>query len=642
MDKMTKCLMLTLVIVTTLFMPLSQGRIFDLDLKADDRREIPLSTFGFLKKGTLAVNMTAFAVISPEDFDYKDAVFGFTLDKSGSKGISSYMEDNQGKCILQSPPSKQYTDNSVSIVFFKMNFKKLEMTLIRRGKGIKTLMITDDQQVINSRLGRPVMSKPKVLLGDKHLVGGTKTKREAAKSPQVSTTTLNSANVPKPSAKPDVNVKSGSTGKKEDVKDTSKDKQSDVKTGSNTEKDTKPDLTDNKKDAKSASTDTQGSLKPASTDQTGNTSAKSEPVTRQKIKMQRTKAGDYSAYFGVAIDTDEEEGLYNLYFHNCYNYPKELTDIHLMLKITEANANNYLSAGEMPIPKLYFCLFVLYVLTAIVWSTILKRGSDDVYKIHYLMLSVIMVKSLSCLFRSINSHFISVEGFHREAWAVLYYIVYLTKGALLFSTILLIGAGWAFVKHILSVKEKKLFLIILPLQVLDNVAFIIVEESQEGQSVYTMWKEVFIIIDLLCCGAILFPVVWSIRHLQQSARTDGKAAISLQKLKLFRQFYIMVVCYIYFTRIIAYLIKITVPFQYEWAYDLFRETTSYLFFLVTGWKFRPASNNPYLQVPQDSDDELEMDEVVTESAALDTVKRVNQKEESGTQPKQRESSHEYD
>ncbi|XP_021350163.1 protein GPR107-like, partial [Mizuhopecten yessoensis] len=178
--------------------------------------------------------------------------------------------------------------------------------------------------------------------------------------------------------------------------------------------------------------------------------------------------------------------------------------------------------------------------------------------------------------------------------------------------------------------------------ILDNVAFIIVEESQEGQSEYTMWKEVFIIIDLLCCGAILFPVVWSIRHLQQSARTDGKAAISLQKLKLFRQFYIMVVCYIYFTRIIAYLIKITVPFQYEWLYDLFRETTSFLFFLVTGWKFRPASNNPYLQVPQDSDDELEMDEVVTESGALDTVKRVNQKEESSTQPKQRESSHEYD
>ncbi len=50
------------------------------------------------------------------------------------------------------------------------------------------------------------------------------------------------------------------------------------------------------------------------------------------------------------------------------------------------------------------------------------------------------------------------------------------------------------------------------------------------------------------------------RHLQDSSQTDGKASISLEKLKLFRHFYIMVVCYIYFTRIIVYLLKMTVRF----------------------------------------------------------------------------------
>jgi len=39
------------------------------------------------------------------------------------------------------------------------------------------------------------------------------------------------------------------------------------------------------------------------------------------------------------------------------------------------------------------------------------------------------------------------------------------RGALLFVTIILIGAGWAFIKHVLSEREKKLFLIIIPLQV---------------------------------------------------------------------------------------------------------------------------------------------------------------------------------
>lgn len=43
------------------------------------------------------------------------------------------------------------------------------------------------------------------------------------------------------------------------------------------------------------------------------------------------------------------------------------------------------------------------------------------------------------------------------------------KGALLFITLALIGTGWAFVKYILSDKEKKIFMIVIPLQVLAHV-----------------------------------------------------------------------------------------------------------------------------------------------------------------------------
>lgn len=39
------------------------------------------------------------------------------------------------------------------------------------------------------------------------------------------------------------------------------------------------------------------------------------------------------------------------------------------------------------------------------------------------------------------------------------------KGALLFITIALIGSGWAFVKYVLSDKEKNIFGIVIPLQV---------------------------------------------------------------------------------------------------------------------------------------------------------------------------------
>lgn len=94
-------------------------------------------------------------------------------------------------------------------------------------------------------------------------------------------------------------------------------------------------------------------------------------------------------------------------------------------------------------------------------------------------------------------------------------------------------------------------------QVLANVAEIIIEESEVGNLEHQTWRDIFILVDLLCCGAIIFPVVWSIKHLEEAARTSDKAAFNLRKLKLFKHFYIMIVCYIYFTRIIMYLLKVS-------------------------------------------------------------------------------------
>lgn len=45
---------------------------------------------------------------------------------------------------------------------------------------------------------------------------------------------------------------------------------------------------------------------------------------------------------------------------------------------------------------------------------------------------------------------------------------------------------------------------------LANVAKIIIEESEEGDVEHRTWLDVFMLVDLLCCGAILFPVVWSV------------------------------------------------------------------------------------------------------------------------------------
>ncbi|KAI7695679.1 hypothetical protein SSS_05942 [Sarcoptes scabiei] len=146
---------------------------------------------------------------------------------------------------------------------------------------------------------------------------------------------------------------------------------------------------------------------------------------------------------------------------------------------------------------------------------------------------------------------------------------------------------------------------------------------------------------MICCGAILFPVIWSIRHLQEASTTDGKAVINLKKLILFRFFYIMIVFYIYFTRIIVYLVEITVPFNYLWLDAFFQHFATLIFFILTGYHFQPASSNPYYQLTQE---EIEMDEEVLfiQPSTFTEAKKRNRDLESGAMKNLIHNSSEYD
>ncbi|XP_027707086.1 protein GPR108 [Vombatus ursinus] len=333
----------------------------------------------------------------------------------------------------------------------------------------------------------------------------------------------------------------------------------------------------------------------------------------------------YNFSFHVVIGSPAEEGLYNLNFHNCYNaIPGHERPFDITIRIQEKNPDGFLSATEIPLFKLYLVMSTCFLGAGALWVSVLCKHKYNVFKIHWLMAALAFTKSASLLFHSINYYFINSQGRPIEGLAVTDYITHLLKGALLFITIALIGSGWAFVKYVLSDKEKKLFGVVIPLQVLANVAYIIIESTEEGTSDYALWKEILFLVDLICCGAILFPVVWSIRHLQEASGTDGKVAVNLAKLKLFRHYYVMTVCYIYFSRIVAVLLRVSVPFQWQWLYELLVEVSTLVFFILTGYKFRPASNNPYLQLPQEDDEEdVQMDQVMTESGLREGLSKVN-------------------
>jgi G protein-coupled receptor 107 len=59
------------------------------------------------------------------------------------------------------------------------------------------------------------------------------------------------------------------------------------------------------------------------------------------------------------VNTKEDEGLYNLYFHACPNYDTDISKNYWLsfdADIEEVNNGNYLSATEMPLPVLYFMM----------------------------------------------------------------------------------------------------------------------------------------------------------------------------------------------------------------------------------------------------------------------------------------------
>jgi len=275
----------------------------------------------------------------------------------------------------------------------------------------------------------------------------------------------------------------------------------------------------------------------------------------------------------------------------------------VQFNIDSSGKPNFLSSGYSPLPTIYGAFTAAYVVVLFIWVVHFLRGQRTaVNRLHHLMTVLIILKMLSLFFKTIEYHFIKTTG-SGAGWNIAYYIFAGLKGIMLFVLIALIGTGWTFIKPFLSVKDKKIFLIVIPLQLLDNIALIVIEETAPGSQGWITWKDIFRLVDIICCGAILIPIIWSIKHLREASQIDGKAARNMRKLKLFRQFYLMVVSYIYFTRIIIYLVDATLPFRLVWLGDFFTELATLGFLCVTGYLFRPVPDNSYFELSTDDVEE---------------------------------------
>ena len=148
----------------------------------------------------------------------------------------------------------------------------------------------------------------------------------------------------------------------------------------------------------------------------------------------------YSFQFLIYIANKTQIGLYNLFFHNCENIDSPNLAVSFDVRIVEKNGGNYLTAFEVYLPTIYLAFATIYFCCCVVWSMVLRKGEEgSVHKIHYLMLLLVAVKSLSVFVHSIDYHFINVTGHSHSTWAVLFYFTYVIRGLLLFTVLILIG-----------------------------------------------------------------------------------------------------------------------------------------------------------------------------------------------------------
>jgi G protein-coupled receptor 107 len=297
-----------------------------------------------------------------------------------------------------------------------------------------------------------------------------------------------------------------------------------------------------------------------------------------------------------------EEGLYFLMYQVCPYMPNLQSNFRVeyhWYNLDRFGTRSYLSAGEMDLPMIFLYFSFSYLLCLVTWATNLwniqsggmglfvkssshtSQRRPTIYAIHHFMTVLLMLKFLSVLTESIRYHFFRIHG-HAQAWTVIYYAVTFIKGMFLFTLILLIGSGWSIVKPYLNARDKMIMMTVLLLQMINNLALVALSQKIEGEGGFDQWRALLHLVDIMCCCAVLFPLVWQLNALEKSIGEgeeqegedglvvvvnsneleEGEKGDIIEKLKLFRSFYLLVMAYIYATRILVYLLSTSLDYQH--------------------------------------------------------------------------------
>uniref|UniRef100_A0ACD5YSL8 Uncharacterized protein n=1 Tax=Avena sativa TaxID=4498 RepID=A0ACD5YSL8_AVESA len=328
------------------------------------------------------------------------------------------------------------------------------------------------------------------------------------------------------------------------------------------------------------------------------------------IRLSDVPAGGATSI--LPIDDPDE---YAVVFNNCQEGVEVTMDVRTEMYNVRGEVPNrrrdYLPVGLQPLPTIYTVVSAVYFAFLAVWAWACLRRRGTAERIHAVMGALLLFKALKMACAAEDTWYVERTG-TPHGWDVAFYVFGFFKGVLLFTVIVLIGTGWSFLKPYLQDREKNVLMIVIPLQVIENLVLVVIGETGPTGRDWVVWNQVFLLVDIICCCAVFFPIIWSIRGLREASKTDGKAARNLHKLTLFKRFYVVVVGYLYFTRIIVSAFLAVLSYKYQWGVNVAVEAASFAFYLFVFYNFHPVEKNPYLYVGDEEEEsasgQLEMDE----------------------------------
>jgi Lung seven transmembrane receptor len=243
--------------------------------------------------------------------------------------------------------------------------------------------------------------------------------------------------------------------------------------------------------------------------------------------------------FVVLFNKREDEGLYHLYFQACEDSSYEKAyPTSFNADFEESNYQNFLSSAELRLPAIFLLLSLCFGLAGILWAQIVQKRKRNSTQAHYFMAVLIFVKAFTLFTLAFNLKYIGNHGSPYWLLENFYNALKLAKTCLFYATVLIIYKKFSFISHT--------FKIVLILQFLATLSEIISLRTERGSLDYSTWRDMFILTDFLSCILMLLPAL----SFGEKLTEENENSTFVTKLKTYRRFYIVFVCYVFSSRII--------------------------------------------------------------------------------------------